>query len=397
MAQRALICAALAKGKSVLSPRPVGEDCELLLNALRQLGIQIQEHENEVEILGASGELFSSSKIISMGNNGTGVRFLLALSMLSNGKVTIDGSERLRKRPMKEMFDVFRQLAVYFEPSNNSLPVTIHEGNSIGGEIQLDTSRSSQFLSALLLVAPLTKNGLTIHCSKEIVSEYYVGMTIDVMKQFGVHVKRIGNSFYVQPQTYKPKTITLESDLSSASYFFAAAAVTNGEVTIENISRNSLQADVCFLDILEQMNCKIVWKENSATVFGNELSGISVDCNRCPDIVPTIAIVAVFAKGETEIKNVAHLRHKECDRIAVLARELEKIGTAVVELKDGLKIIPNEVHLEKNNLLRRINPENDHRIAMSFAVAGLRIPSVEIMQARCVEKSFPNFWSEFLQ
>ncbi|MBS4028555.1 MAG: 3-phosphoshikimate 1-carboxyvinyltransferase [Ignavibacteriales bacterium] len=391
IAQRALICASLANGKSFLAPKPVGEDCELLINGLKQLGVEFLEKENGIEIKGMNGSFISPSKIISMGNNGTGVRFLLALSMLVNGKITIDGSKRLQQRPMKEMFETFPQLGISFESENNSLPATIDGGNFPGGEIILDSSRSSQFLSALLLAAPYSKNGLTIHCSKEIVSEKYIAMTFEVMKQFGVFVERISNSFIVKPQTYKPQNIIIESDVSSASYFFAVAAITNGEVTIENISRNSLQADLSFLEILEQMNCKIVWKENSVTVFGNELRGISVDCNQCPDIVPTLAVVAAFAKCETEIKNVAHLRHKESDRISVLARELRNIGTEVIEREDGLRIIPHETHSTI------INPKNDHRIAMSFAVAGLRIQNLEITQSNCVEKSFPNFWKEFLQ
>jgi len=390
LAQRALMCASLAKGKSVLSPKPVGEDCELLMRALRQFGVVMEDNSLGLfEIIGVSEKFHSPSKIISMGNNGTGVRILSALSMFINGNVTIDGNERLRERPMKEMFDVYQQLRIVFEANNNSLPVTVRGGNIFGREIYLDTSRSSQFLSALLLVAPLAKNGFTIHCTQEIVSEKYVAMTIDVMKQFRVNVQRTSHSFTVPQQSYNPQTIILEPDVSSASYFFAAAAITNGEVTLENISRNSLQADLFFLDILERMNCKIVWRENSVTVFGNALRGISVDCNHCPDIVPTLAVVAAFANGETDITNVAHLRHKESDRIAVLARELKNIGAAVIEREDGLKIISHKTHSAI------IHPENDHRIAMSFAVAGLRIPNVEITEANCVEKSFPNFWYEF--
>jgi len=391
IAQRAMICAALSNGNSFLSPKPVGEDCELLLSALQQLGVTIFEKENGIEIIGRNGKLFSSANTISMGNNGTGVRFLLALSVLVTGEITINGSERLRERPMKEMFDVFTQLGISFRSPNNSLPITLNEANFIGGEIQLDTSRSSQFLSALLLVAPYSKNGLTIHCSKEIVSEKYVAITIDVMRQFGIEVKRINCSFKIKPQEYLPQNIILEPDLSSASYFFAASAIAKRKSTIENISQSSLQADLHFLEILDRMNCKIDWENNSVTVWGNELKGIYVDCNHCPDIVPTLAIVAAFANSETEITNVAHLRHKESDRIAVLARELRKIGTEVIERKDGLKIIPHKTHFAT------IYPENDHRIAMSFAVAGLRIPNLEIINADCVNKSFPDFWGEFLQ
>ncbi|RPI54824.1 MAG: 3-phosphoshikimate 1-carboxyvinyltransferase, partial [Deltaproteobacteria bacterium] len=257
----------------------------------------------------------------------------------------------------------------------------------------LSVSKSSQYLSSLLLVAPIARNPAKITMDGPFVSRPYVDLTLAVMAAFGVKVQEKGDSFLVPHMTYKAKKYQIEGDASSASYFWAAAAVTGGKITVENIPPYALQGDAAFADILSSMGCSIKKDSGGVTVQGPSrgmLKAIEVDMGRWPDVVPTLAVVAAFAQGTTVIKNVAHLRIKETDRLKAVAQELSKIGTSVKELEDGLII---EGTRDMHGSL--IDTYDDHRIAMAFAVAGLRVSGIRIKDPVCVQKSFPAFWQHW--
>ena len=249
---------------------------------------------------------------------------------------------------------------------------------------------SSQFLSALLMASPCATAPLTIETTGTLVSEPYVEMTLKVCDAFGVKISKVPPTTYrVNPQTYRCRNYAIEPDASAASYFLAAAAVTEGEVTIPGLSQNSLQGDVGFAEVLRQMGCDVEYGDNQITLRGRRLRGVDVDMNAISDTAQTLAAIAPFAAGPTRIRNVAHIRHKETDRVAALAAELRKLGQGVTEHADGLTIEPAPV------IPATIATYDDHRMAMSFAVAGLKVPGIAITNPGCVSKSFPSFWEEF--
>ena len=272
-------------------------------------------------------------------------------------------------------------------------PVEIKAHGLEGGETLLSASKSSQYLSSLLLVAPIAWNPAKITLDGPLVSRPYVDLTLAVMAAFGVKVQDEGDSFLVPHMTYKARKYQIEGDASSASYFWAAAAVTGGKITVENIPPNALQGDAVFADLLVSMGCSVKKDPEGVTVQGppcDTLKAIEVDMGQWPDMVPTLAVVAAFAKGTTVIKNVAHLRIKETDRLKAVAQELTKIGASVKELEDGL-IIEGARDMHGS----MIDTYDDHRIAMAFSVAGLRVPGIRIKDPDCVQKSFPSFWQHW--
>jgi 3-phosphoshikimate 1-carboxyvinyltransferase len=276
------------------------------------------------------------------------------------------------------------------ELNNGCPPVIVHANGLPGGAATIRGNISSQFLSGLLMTAPAAMSPVELVADGPLVSQPYVRMTLAVMRSFGIKVKVAPelDRFEIAPQSYIACDYAIEPDASAASYFWAAAAVTGGEVTVEGLSRESLQGDVAFVDCLEQMGCEVKHDVKSITVVGRELRGIEVDMNAISDTVQTLAVVALFAKGPTTIRNVAHIRHKETDRIAALAAELRKLGANVVERDDGLTIEPGPLHGTT------IETYNDHRMAMSFTIAALRIPGVRIANPACVEKTYPEFFDD---
>ncbi|MDO8955461.1 MAG: 3-phosphoshikimate 1-carboxyvinyltransferase, partial [Deltaproteobacteria bacterium] len=325
-----------------------------------------------------------------VGDSGTTMRFLTALAALKNGFTLLDGSERMRKRPMAELLGGLVSLGVkaYSLERNGYPPVVVDSQGLEGGVARIKGSESSQFLSALLMVAPLARADVRLEVTGRLVSRPYVDITRGVMADFGVEVqKEEGDSFFVRAgQRYSPRQYRVEGDASNASYFLAAAAITSGKVRVENFRPASLQGDAQFLAILEQMGCEVSRGENWAEVRVKELRGIEVDMNTMPDLVPTLAIVAAFAQGKTVIRNVGHLRHKESDRLKTVAGELAKMGVEVAEGKDWLQVERGKARGAE------IETHNDHRLAMSFAIAGLAVPGIKIKGERCVAKSFPGFW-----
>jgi 3-phosphoshikimate 1-carboxyvinyltransferase len=390
---RALIISALADGESVLINALQSEDTEYTARALGKFGVPISWEGDRVRVLGRGGKLRAKEETIFVGNSGTSMRFLTALAALKNSRTLLDGNERMRKRPIADLLEGLSALGVraYSKEKNGCPPVIMESQGLKGGKAKIRGEESSQFLSALLMIAPYALHDVYVEVVGNLVSKLYVDVTRDVMAAFKVEVQSEGyHSFFVRSgQRYLPQTYRIEGDASNASYFFSAAALTKGRVRIENFCPNSVQGDAGFLNILENMGCEVIRGDSWAEVCGKELQGIEINMNSMPDLVPTLAITAAFAQGKTVMKNIGHLRFKESDRIRALAGELIKIGIYVEEGKDWLKIEGGEPHGAE------IETYNDHRLAMSFAIAGLAVPGVKIKGEECVSKSFPGFWEKF--
>ena len=399
--QRALVCSALADGISCLLGPLESEDPVLLKEALKVLGINTDVDNGTWIVHGKGGALHagSSPTSIYMGNNGTGIRFLTALCCLvkEGGPIELYGDERMAERPIRPLLDALISLGAAIKSKFNTgcPPVIINPtGGLKGGDALVDSSKSSQYLSALLLVAPYAKRKTTLRLSGPLASGPYLDITIRVMKAFGIEVEKVKDGGYTVPQgTYRATRYLIEGDASSASYFFGAAAITGKTVTVANIPEDSMQGDAGFVHVLEKMGCRVSRSQKGTSITGpasNALRGIAVSMKDMPDMVPTLAAIAPFALGKTVITDCPHLRIKETDRIRAMATELSKIGARVEELPDGLII-------EGGGDLRpaRIHTYNDHRIAMSFAMVGLRVPGLQIENPECVRKSFPDFWSKW--
>ena len=407
---RIAIAASLASGTSEIHNMLKSEDTTHTLSALEQLGAQIQQNNQKTTITG----MFQSDAApppatgsepepipIYTGNSGTTMRLITAVAALCPGTYHLYGTERMHERPIGELLDALGQLSVKAVSvnNNNCPPVEITGPLSTGGIVDLDCSVSSQYLSALLLIAPHLKTGLEINITKGLVSKPYVEMTIDVLNRFGIEAHRKGNSYFRVPgrQNYTPGTYIVEPDCSQAGYFWAAGAITGTPVTVSDISKHSRQGDINFIRVLKDMGCKIEETDNGITVSREDigdgakkpLTAVTVDMQDMPDLVPTLAVVAAFARGKTVIKNVAHLAAKESDRLAAVVTELTKMGISAKRTKDGLAITGGT---PKGAV---IETYNDHRIAMSFALTGLVVPDVTIANPGCVEKSFPAFWDVF--
>ena len=390
---RALIISGLADGESVLVNTLQSDDTERTLQELEKFGIPISQKTDGLHVRGKGGKLEGEDEVIFVGNSGTSMRFLTALSALKHGRTQLDGNERMRERPIGDLLNGLSALGVkaYSIEKNDCPPVMIESQGLKGGKAKIKGEESSQFLSALLTIAPYAREDVHVEISGHLVSKPYVDMTLSVMSAFGIEVESDGyHSFFVRAgQHYLPRTYHIEGDASNASYFFAAAAITNGRVRVENFCPHSVQGDVGFLSILEKMGCEVTQGESWAEVKGKELNGVEVDMHTMPDLVPTLAVTSAFARGETLITNIGHLRLKESDRIKGLALELGKMGIRVEEGKDWLKVKGGKIHGVE------IETHDDHRLAMSFAIAGLAVPGVKIKGEECVNKSFPNFWEKF--
>jgi len=299
----------------------------------------------------------------------------------------------MRKRPIGELLSGLGDLGVnaYSQRGNDCPPVIVESQGLKGGTARIEGKESSQFLSGLLMVAPYGQREVYVEVAGSLASKPYVDITRDVMSAFGVEVRNQGyQSFFIKAgQRYLPREYRIEGDASSASYFFSAAAVCRGRVRVENLNPATIQGDIGFLGILERMGCRVTRGDDWIEVSGKQLRGINVDMNGMPDLVPTLAVTAAFARGKTVIQNIGHLRLKESDRIHALAVELSKMGVRVREREDGLEIEGGKPRGAE------VETHNDHRMAMSFAIAGLAVSGVKIKGERCVDKSFPGFWEAF--
>jgi 3-phosphoshikimate 1-carboxyvinyltransferase len=399
---RALLLAAINFAEEPCTLRGVlrCEDTEVMIQALRHLGFQfdvnwadssIQFPENTQGYSLKAADLFVS-------NSGTTMRFLTALCSLGNQPIRIDGVGRMRERPIEDLLVALRQLGVEARSERgNGCPPVVIRGHGPwkwkAGRVVIRGNISSQFLSALLMVAPFgSEEVIEIELDGPLVSVPYVEMTLRLMKQFGTPANWIGSKFIVSSAAWAspcPREFTIEPDASAASYYFAAAAILGGRITVLGLPEDSLQGDVHFVDVLEQMGCRVEKCSSGITVHGGPLRGIDVDMNAISDTMMTLGAVACFASGPTTIRNVAHIRHKETDRIVALATELRKIGAVVDEFADGLRITPGPLQGAS------ISTYNDHRMAMSMALIGLKVPGVIIRKPGCVAKTYPGFWQDW--
>jgi 3-phosphoshikimate 1-carboxyvinyltransferase len=392
---RALICAALATGESILTGALDSEDTRVMIESLKRLGIAV-EHDLEaatLRVVGCGGDLPVREADLHVANSGTTVRFLTAMLTLGRGVYRLDGTPRMQQRPIEDLLLALRQLGgdAVSELGTGCPPVLVRAKGLRGGRATVAGDISSQFLSGLLMAAPYADADVELAVQENLVSRPYIDITLAVMASFGVGVqlKEPCGFCIAAPQCYRAQHYAIEPDASAASYFFAAAAITQGEVTVEGLSRDSLQGDVAFCDCLRRMGCELHDGMGHITVVGQPLRGIDVDMNAISDTVQTLSAVALFADGPTTIRGVAHIRHKETDRIHALAVELRKLGAEVEERPDGLTITPRPLHAA------RIDTYDDHRMAMCFSLAALGGVAVRINDPQCVSKTFPDYFAAF--
>ena len=395
---RAFVCAALARGTSRLTGMLDSQDTRVMAGALGGLGVAIEAdwERGDVRVTGVAGAIPAVEATLDCAASGTTMRFLAAVCSLGHGTYRLDGTARMRQRPIGDLLAALRELGVDAEAGSpgECPPVTIRSRGLAGGTASIRGSTSSQFASGLALAAPCTPQGMTLEFTGTLVSLPYLEMTRRVMASFGGLCTAAGErTWHIQPGGYAGRDYRIEPDASAASYFFAAAAITGGSVTVEGLSRQSMQGDVAFCDALERMGCHVRWDEgdasgtgNSITVSGRASRGIDIDMNAISDTVPTLAVVALFADTPTTIRNVAHIRDKETDRIGDLVRELRSLKADAAEHADGLTITPAPLAAAS------LRTYDDHRMAMSLALAGLLVPGVGIQDPGCVAKTFPGYW-----
>ena len=390
---RILIAAALSDGICNIHNGLKSEDTLLTLGALRQMGINIDVTDDRFVVHGAKGAFKPCADPVYLGNSGTSMRLLTAVASLGQGGYTLTGTKRMGERPIQDLLDGLIQIGVKARSAKNNgcPPVELIGGKVTGGSVDLKCGVSSQFLSALLLIAPYTKKGIEINVTEGPVSKPYLDMTVDVMKELGVEINRDGYHRFrvLGGQTYRAGSYIVEPDCSQAGYFWAAAAISGVKIKVKGTTKKSRQGDVRFTELLENMGCKILYEKDGISVSGRPLSAITVDMADMPDMVPTLAVVASFAKGTTVIKNVAHLKAKESDRLGSVVQELSKIGIQASCNRTGMMIKGG------TPCSSEIDTYGDHRMAMSFALVGLKAPGIIIRDETCVEKSFPDFWNVF--
>jgi 3-phosphoshikimate 1-carboxyvinyltransferase len=394
ISHRMLICAALCSGTSFIRNLLDSQDVGLTRHALSCMGAAVNTtRDHTVTVTGFGGYPKPFPDPVHLGNSGTSMRLLAGIAALGTTPYTLTGDARMCARPMKELLDALIPMGIsaFSGTPDGFPPVTIQGKDRRGGITRLDCSKSSQYLSALLMIGPFMTQGLTIALTGPPVSSPYIDLTLDVMKQFHVTARRIDDTTYQVSggQSYIPGDHVVEPDLSNAGYFWAAGAITGQRIGVAHIRADSLQGDFKQIRILEQMGCDLFFEDGSAAVRGRDLHAVDVDMSDTPDAVPAIAVVAAFAKGTTRIRNIRHLREKECDRIDAVTSQLEKMGIRTEQGDDWLTVTggtPSGAFIQTFN---------DHRIAMAFAVAGLKVPDMRIENPGCVGKSFPGFWDVY--
>ncbi len=401
LTNRALITAALAEGASVLRGGLVAEDSEVMARALGTLGIPVALEGTTFTVQGQGGRIPASEADLDLRLSGTSIRFLTALVALGRGRYRLDGSARMRERPIQDLLSALRALgataATEFE--TGCPPVVVEARGLKGGVADIAGDRSSQYLSALLMVAPYALAPVTLTVKGELQSKPFIDMTVSLMQDFGVEVARAGyKKFVVQPSRYEARDYAVEGDAMAAGYFWAAAAIVGGRVRVENVGRNSTQGDRRLADVLGEMGCGVRWEASSCEVTAppdGVLKGGTFDLNDMPDQAQTLAVVALFADRAVRIENVWNLRIKETDRLKAVATELRKLGARVGEEHGALVVHPlarAPVHENIHTDTYTIDTYGDHRMAMAFALAGLRLPGVVIRDPGCVAKTFPDFF-----
>ena len=402
ISHRMIILASLADGKSTLTNVLKSEDILLTISCLKNMGAKIKEidqdhcyddHKKIYQINGFNGLPNKYNKEIYLGNSGTSMRLLAGIAALGNSQFILTGDKRMCQRPMTSLLNALEMAGVNTESESGAgtLPVKINGRDRKGGKVEIDCSLSSQYLSSLLMIGCYMEQGLKIVLKGEPVSTPYIDLTIAIMKMFNVEVeKRSSTEYIVLPnRKYISGNFTIEPDLSNAGYFWAAGAICKQKVKVLNVSKDSLQGDLQLAYILEKMGCSLTIENDGISICGKELKAIEVDMSDTPDAVPALAVIAAYANGATLIKNIGHLREKECDRIDALSCELKKMQIHVETGEDWIKIHGGQP------VGANIRTYNDHRIAMAFAIAGLVTNNIVIEDENCVAKSFPSFWEVF--
>lgn len=389
---RALVVAGLADGESELAGVLFSEDTHVMMDSLQKMGVGIRQNPNglSVSISGTGGGLERPAETIWVHQSGTTARFCLPLAALCGQEVTIDGDEQIKNRPHEELCKALQSLGAQIEylEAPNSFPLVVNGKDLQGGQISLNGGISSQFISALLLAAPCFPDQLELNIDGDLVSRPYIDMTISVMQAFGAQIQRVNDRRYViSPTGYRNSRYEIEPDASAASYFFAAAAISGGSITVEGLGSRSIQGDIGFVDIVEKMGAKVVRSDNSLSVTGTgSLIGIDASMKEISDTVPTLAAIAPLASGPTVISDVAFIARKESDRVTALITELRKIGVEAEKTETGMVVYPGKV--QKGT----IHTYDDHRIAMAFSILGLVVPGITLDSPQCVAKTFPSFF-----
>ncbi|HFN3650850.1 3-phosphoshikimate 1-carboxyvinyltransferase [Enterobacter hormaechei] len=396
VSNRALLLAALANGTTVLSNLLDSDDVRHMLNALKALGVQyaLSDDRTRCEVTGNGGALHSAEALeLFLGNAGTAMRPLAAALCLGSNDIVLTGEPRMKERPIGHLVDALHQGGAqidYLEQEN--YPPLRLRGGFTGGNVEVDGSVSSQFLTALLMTAPLAPNDTVISIKGDLVSKPYIDITLHLMKTFGVEVENQSYQRFVVrggQQYQSPGHYLVEGDASSASYFLAAGAIKGGTVKVTGIGRNSVQGDIRFADVLEKMGAVVTWGDDFISCTHGELNAIDMDMNHIPDAAMTIATAALFAKGTTTLRNIYNWRVKETDRLFAMATELRKVGAVVEEGEDYIRVTP-PAKLQ----FAEIGTYNDHRMAMCFSLVALSDTPVTILDPKCTAKTFPDYFEQ---
>ena len=391
---RAIIIASLAQGKSVIRKPLLGDDQLNVISCLKKLGVKISQTADEIIVNGSGGQYHPVADELNVGESGVGMNFLTSAACLCERPVVITGSQRITERPILEVVNGLRQLGCKIEylDKEGFPPIKISGGGIKGGTAEIKGAKTSQYFSSIVISSPYAENKVTLKCIDTMTERPYLDISLGMMTAFGVTAKNSNYKIIDIPndKKYTAQQITIEGDYSSASFFFLAAAITKAKVLVRGLAPDTKQGDSKFLSLIEKMGCNVSLTDNGVIVQGKKLVSIEEDMSDVPDLVPPMAIAAAFAKGTSRLTGIGHLRHKECDRLAVMASQLGKMGVCAQCGEDSLIIEGGEkIHGSD------IDPHNDHRIAMSFAVAGLVTGNQMIQNEGCVAKSFPDFWERF--
>ncbi len=388
---RALIIASLANGESVIHGPLKAEDQMNVIRCLRGLGIEIIEEEDCLRVVGAGGTYRPTARELDVGESGVGMNFLSSAACLSAAPVILTGAKRITERPIGEVISGVRQLGceVDFLDREGYPPVKLAGGGIQGGTCEMRGAVTSQYFSSIAISAPCATEDVLLRCVDTMSERPYFDISLQMMSDFGIDVERDGykEARIKAGRQYQARELRIEGDYSSASFFFLAAAICTSRVTVGNLRQDTVQGDRGFLDILADMGCRVIRAGDGVCVEGSRLQPVERDMGDMPDLVPPAAIAAAFAEGESRFTNIGQLRVKECDRLAVMVSEFAKMGVSA-ECDDDSLLVRGGSRAHGAN----INPHNDHRIAMSFAIAGLVTGSQAIQNPGCVAKSFPDFW-----
>lgn len=394
---RALIISSLAAGKSVIRKPLLGQDQLNVIECLKKLGVRIEKEADTVSVWGTGGKYQPAGDELNVGESGVGMNFLTSVACLSERSVVITGTKRITERPIGDVVAGLRQLGCSIEylDKEGFPPIRVQGGGIKGGNTRMKGQKTSQYFSSVAISSPYAENPVTIECMDKMTERPYFDITLQMMREFGAETE---NRDYKQikipnDKRYSPREMTIEGDYSSASFFFLAGAICGSKVTVRGLNPDTKQGDKAFLALLEKMGCVVSRRAGTAEgacIRGGGLRAIEQDMSDLPDLVPPLAIAAAFARGTSRLTNIGHLRHKESDRLAVLASQLSKMGISAACDESSLVIKGSpKIHGAV------IDPNNDHRIAMSFAVAGLVTGEQAIQDEMCVAKSFPDFWERF--